>query len=653
MTLVRQLILALLLALVPGAAHAEVRNFWIPETTERILNFVSDVRIEPDGDLEVTETIRLVALNRTINRGILRDFPTSYRDRLGRTTRVGFTVLSVERNGQSEPWETSGLSNGVRIRIGSPDVILPIGEHTYTIRYRTTRQIHYGEDSDELYWNATGTGWTFPIEQAEARITLPGDAPFGNRAFYTGPDGSTMSHAEVIEERPGYIAFRTTRPLWAYEGLTVAASFPKGVLEAPGAGRRLSWWLSDWGAFGMAILASLGVVGYYFHAWRKAGRNPRAGTIVPIFSPPDGLSPAAMRYIMRMGFDDRAYSAAMVDLGVRGKLHIAQEKGGLLSKSETTLTRTDIDRFGDGRILPGPEAAMYDRLFSLGDTLELKQEHHTVLSAARTALENGLAKAYENVTFRKNSMWAVAGLVMIPLAMFISALAALIASPQAGLGWIGIPLGALFFLAVAWATGSIAAERQKGCLSALLWLMAVAAGFAAVASGMVAIATALEYGAYAVLIPLLLLPLAVSALWWMYAPTPEGRQTMDRIAGFRRYLSITEESRLDTLHPPEKTPELFERYLPYAIALDVENRWADRFAGVLATAAAAGATAHAASWYSGSGNAWDDPAGFASNLGSSFTSTVSSASTAPGSSGGSSGGGSSGGGGGGGGGSGW
>lgn len=129
---------------------------------------------------------------------------------------------------------------------------------------------------------------------------------------------------------------------------------------------------------------------------------------------------------------------------------------------------------------------------------------------------------------------------------------------------------------------------------------------------------------------------------------------MDRIAGFKQYLSIAEERRLEALHPPEKTPELFERYLPYAIALEVENRWAERFAGVLASAAAAGAAVGTASWYSGQGNVWDNPGGFASDVGSSLASTVSSASTSPSSSsGGSSGGGSSGGGGGGGGGSGW
>jgi uncharacterized membrane protein len=140
----------------------------------------------------------------------------------------------------------------------------------------------------------------------------------------------------------------------------------------------------------------------------------------------------------------------------------------------------------------------------------------------------------------------------------------------------------------------------------------------------------------------------------MAAPTSDGRAVMDRIAGFEQYLSITEEERLEALHPPEKTPELFERFLPYAIALGVENRWADKFASVLA-AAAADPTRQGGTfgWYSGSSNAWSNPSRFAGVVGASLACGVASASTAPGSSSGSGGGGSSGGGGGGGGGGGW
>jgi hypothetical protein len=96
------------------------------------------------------------------------------------------------------------------------------------------------------------------------------------------------------------------------------------------------------------------------------------------------------------------------------------------------------------------------------------------------------------------------------------------------------------------------------------------------------------------------------------------------------YLTTAEEDRLKVLHPPEKTPELFERFLPYALALDCENEWNAKFAAVLAAAAAAGATAPA--WYSGS--SWDAgrTTSFTDSLGSSLVSSTASASTAPGSS---------------------
>ena len=646
---------AILLLSIPLALHAQVpneaENLWdFSRNQERILRFLSAVDVQPNGDLDVTETIRLVSLGQEINHGIQRDFPTSYDNGAGQKTKVGFTIVSVQRDGQDEPWQRISLSNGVRIRIGSADVTLPPGEHVFVIRYRTSRQIAYGDTSDELYWNVTGTGWTFPIDVAESRITLPVTASFGDRAIYTGPQGAQDRNAEVIEERPGYIAFRTNRPLGREEGLTVAVAFPKGVLEPPGATQRATWWFEDWGALLTALLASLAVIGYYIRAWWIAGRNPRAGTIVPIFSPPDDLTPAAIRYITGMKFDNRAFSAALVYLGVHKHLHITQDKSGWLSKGSTTLSRTDLPDSTGAHSLPAPEQAMFDKLFAGRQEIELKQKNHATLQAARAALMKGLDDAYEGSMFRKNSDWAVYGLLLILLAMVGTAMIGLLGASSVPMGQkVGLPLLAAALLAAAWAARR-KAVKTKG---RLFWAATAGLGLAGAAASLATIGFALEVGVYTLFIPLVLLPLAISAFWWMYAPTREGRLMMDRIAGFRHYLAITEEERLDSMHPPEKTPELFERYLPYAIALDVENRWAERFSGVLAAAAAAGATAQTASWYSGNSNVWDNPSGFVSDIGSSFASTVSSASTSPSSGGGSSGGGSSGGGGGGGGGSGW
>jgi uncharacterized membrane protein YgcG len=617
---------------------------------ERILNFLSAVTIEPDGNLDVTETIRIVALNDQIKHGIQRDFPTSYRTKIGQRTAKGFDVLSVQRDGLDEPWERMSLSNGVRVRIGAADRMVPTGEHTYAIRYRTTRQLIYGKDSDELYWNVTGNGWTFPIDHAEARITLPRPAAFGNRAVYTGPQGSTAKNAAVIDERPGYIAFQTTAPLGREEGLTIAAAFPKGVVAAPSSGQTLLWWLADWGALAAAVAACLGLVAYYIRAWALVGRGPKAGPVVPIFSPPDGLTPAAMRYVSKMKFDNRVFTAAIVDLGVRGQVHITKEDGGWFAKDTTTLRCTDGGRSFDNS-LPAPETSMRQALFAGGDSLRLKQENHITLQAARTALETGLKEAYSGKLFVDNRSWAVLGMVAIPALMLAVAILAILFEPgSTPTEQVMLPIAGVALLSGCWWLYGIA-KQAKGGEKILAWIAFAVLGVSTLMFAFSTIVAAMAGGALAILLPAVLLPLAISASWWLYAPTLEGRAVMDRIAGFHQYLGITEEHRLDTMHPPEKTPELFERYLPYAIALGVENRWAESFATVLAAAAAAGAV-HTAAWYTGSGNMWDDPEGFASTVGSSLDSTVSSAATSPSSSG-SSGGGSSGGGGGGGGGSGW
>ena len=125
---------------------------------------------------------------------------------------------------------------------------------------------------------------------------------------------------------------------------------------------------------------------------------------------------------------------------------------------------------------------------------------------------------------------------------------------------------------------------------------------------------------------------------------------MDHIEGFRLYLDVAEGNDLQRAGQPPLTPELYERNLPAALALDVEQNWAARFAAVFATQSA---DDYSPGWYRG--DRWDgsDVTRFSSGFGSSFSSAVSSASTPPGSSSGGGGGGSSGGGGGGGGGGGW
>lgn len=626
------LAVAILVFAFPSAARAE----------ERIRAFSSDIKINREGSLDVIETIRVTAGGDQIRHGIFRDFPTRYSNGVGGRVKIDFTLLGTELDGNPVPVATEYISGGIRIKIGDPDKYVSPGQHRYSIRYRVTGELGRYRDYDELYWNVTGTGWRLPIDVAEVRIRLPEAAPFGQRSVYTGPQGSKAANAEVVEERAGEILFRTTVPLDREEGLTVAVAFPKGIVSPPDQWVSARNSVSDHGPPVMAITLLLLLFAYYGIAWLRAGRDPRAGTLVPLFSPPDSLSPSAIRFIMKMRVDDRTLAAALVQLAVTGKLRIETKPGGWFKRDETSLIRTGEALTG----LSNGEVSMARALFRYGNELKLEKKNHKRFSAARAALTNQLSKAHEGVHFRYNLGLIIWGFFLIPLAGLLTsnAYSLLQGTSQDAM------LSAASLLCVALAV--LLYRRGKGTAFSV-GASAVLIGLVGIGLGIYLLPSGFMLGSpYWILSSLLAVPVAISACWWMPAPTKEGRALMDRIASFKHYLSITESDRLDRLAGPTDTAELFERYLPYAIALEVENRWAERFEHVLARAVAETGN-QGTHWYSGSGDPWQNPARFASAMGSTLASTIATSSSAPGSSSGSGGGGFSGGGGGGGGGGGW
>src|SRR4029453_15056739 len=103
-------LLALLPLLDPATARAD----------ERILRYLSDVEIQKDSSLQVTETIDVRAEHDQINHGIYRDFPTHYRGRHGNQVRVGFTFEGATLDGKPVPAEAEPFGNGVRVKVGDP-----------------------------------------------------------------------------------------------------------------------------------------------------------------------------------------------------------------------------------------------------------------------------------------------------------------------------------------------------------------------------------------------------------------------------------------------------------------------------------------------------------------------------------------------------
>ncbi|WP_265562662.1 DUF2207 domain-containing protein [Sphingomicrobium arenosum] len=638
--------LAAFLALLLAASPAQAR--------ETIRHFHADYAIQPDGSMQVVETIRVRAEGREIKRGIFRTIPTRYRDRDGSVENVRFRFLGAERNGRREEAKVTRQSNGMNIRLGSADTFLTPGEHSYKLRYTIERAVGRFDAFDELYWNVTGNDTTFPIERASATIRLPTTAPGGfiQSSSYTGRVGSAENNARITRQDDRQIRFETTRGLAPREGLTVAAAFPKGVVTPLSNAEQLERRLADHAPPIAALLGLLLVVGYYVHAWRTVGRDPRAGPVVPLFAPPDDLSPAAIRYLTRQTMDHRGMTAALVDCAIKGHVELSEKDAGLFKTRKMTIHR--LDPTAELRAIGKGEQRMLAELARPGQSIEMDNDHHEAFSAARKALEKPYEDHYLGKAFHRNLGWAFAGMLFLIAGIWLAAAGVVWAeemahSSQILLSVAGVTVGALFFLG----------RPDRG--DAFRWpiiILALVIGSAGLLLGLPFVPLAAASGNFApVLVPMIGGGLiALSGFFWMDAPTPRGRAMLDRIAGFKQYLETTEQERFDRMQSPREQLKLFERYLPHAIALGVENRWASRFEDVLAAAAAAPSDRNRDQgfvWYHGSRDIWSNPTGFATAIGASMTSTIASASSAPGSSSGSGGGGFSGGGGGGGGVGGW
>ncbi len=578
----------------------------------------------------VTETIRVTAERNRIKRGIYRDFPTRYKTPRGDDYVVDFDLVHIARDGKSEPYHTKSIPDGIRIYIGDEDVFLQPGEYEYRLTYHTNRQIGFFDNHDELYWNVTGNEWIFPIDEASARVKLPPTVSVEEIAVeaYTGMRGSRGADYDAGVSSTGEAEFFTTRGLRPNEGLTVVATWPKGHVIEPSMPDRVGYFLRD-NRVAMISLVGLGVLlSYYLMVWLKVGRDPETGTIVPQFYPPNDLSPASMRYIYRMGFDNKAYSAALLNMAVKGYLTIEDH--------DKTYKLSRVDGADDSLLSRG-EAKIAGSLLGGKRSTTLERVHNKSIRKSINALKTLLKNEYQSVQFQTNSWYLIPG---IALSLIVLVIAGFSYADETA-----VTLMMMSFWLTGWSFGVFMLVRQRQILMAVIFVF----------FEIFALATFFAVGSWGFLLLLVIL-IALNAVFYylLQAPTSTGRKLMDKIEGFRMYMATAEEDRLNTLNPPRQTPELFERYLPYALALGVDQAWSERFAATLAGASIKDPDgAYRPTWYRGSNWSSFDPSSFSSDLGSSLSSAVARSSVAPGSSSGGGGGGSSGGGGGGGGGGGW
>jgi len=403
---------------------------------ERIHRYHSDIVVDAKGDMTVTETITVNAEGNKIKRGIYRDFPTQYKDRFGNKYKVGFSIVQVLRDGSPEDFHTEKKSNGIRIYIGSKDRYLKKGDYTYAITYQTNRQLGFFDQHDELYWNVTGNDWDFPINKATATVRLPKTIPQDSIKVegYTGLSGSKDQNYSASVKSDGSAYFETTQTLPKRHGLTIVVSWPKGYIAEPTTSEKIDHLLSDNRHLLVALIGLIILLVYYWFSWVKVGKDPELGVIFPHYEPPSGYSPASLRYVLEMGYDNACFAAAIINLAVKGFLKIEEED------KDYSLELTGEENI---EMAPG-EAAIVKKLFEKDTTydliansplmkkfiealggvpiesdasgkvtkIKLTQKNHQRIGGAVSAHKSSLQNNYEKIYFLTNTAYFVFGLVI-------------------------------------------------------------------------------------------------------------------------------------------------------------------------------------------------------------------------------------------------
>lgn len=616
----------LLASLLPGA--------------ESILSFKSHLKVNSDGWFDVTETIKVHVEGNQMKRGIFRDFPQTYKVKWGFREKRPFQVVSVTRNGVAEPYQAKQINMGTRLVIGVENYFLPEDtDQEYEIKYRTNYQLITEVNGlDELNWNVTGHEWGFPIEKIEAIVELPDGIEIESTVAWTGAYGG-KGDQYVMTSEGGVAEFQSSRTMRENEGMTIVVRWSTGLLE-PAAYEKPGFFQSNPALITGMIFVGIGMISYLV-MWFLVGRDPPKGVIIPRWEPPEGFTPGGVRFLRNLRFDDRCFSAGLLGLAAEGHVKMHEKEGKYSVTKEV----------GHPPLSPVAETLL-KKLFRHQKKVVLGQSEHAAISGARHAFAKALTEKIDLSYFLANFKAWLPGIIFGVIGILIMLMSAANgAHTLLGFGFFlfialvtFLPISTLIMLAHHQGWQGLKSGLASGWFALVLWGGAWA---------LFVYNAGLWVGGFVLLV-------FISGVLFRHLvkqPTEKGRRVMDEIEGFREYLKVAEEDRLNLENPPEKTPELFEKFLPFALALDVEQEWSEKFDDVLKAAGKSNdESTYRPSYYTGNFSSTSQALSGAA-LGGALTSALTSAAVAPSSSSSSSssggGGGFSGGGGGGGGGGGW
>ncbi|GAA2807146.1 DUF2207 domain-containing protein [Kribbella solani] len=545
-------VISTLVAVLAVAGFAAPASAGPAETGDEISNYTIDYTVSGAGVLHVSETIdyRFATSGR---HGIYRDLvvrePYKDDDKKDQEYQVTNLKVSSPTGAPAKFTETSftsknGRNENLQIKIGSADETVRGTQATYVISYDVRGALRHFADHSELYWDATGSAWEAPINNVTVNVQVPQGVTRVD--CFAGVAGSkdTCPRKSVLGEKGVFGATGLARG----QQLTIVAGITAGavqndtpiVVDPPNWMQRngLSW--PSLIGSGLVSLVALVLATLYA---KLGNKDQRFAGLPPGTFPPAGAAAPAVKNDLSEDQLPVAFAPPKIPVAEGGLLIDAKA-----NTTETAATLIDLAVRGGVRIDNSGDA---QKAVLLNAAVATAPHEQALMSGLFPNLQPGSEVTLERGAVGDHTMRKAHDAMIAALRDQVRQRNWYLRMPRA-------------------AGGSLFKNGFRGACLGMVAIWVVGAGLmSTVAAGAGA---GLPVRKIVLAVPLIAVVVAIG-IWITIRRrgqrNPAGRAVTDQVAGFRKYLATAEAQQLRF----EEGEDIFSKYLPWAIAFGLADRW--------------------------------------------------------------------------------
>jgi len=371
----------LIFCISPAQARTQVTDWYVK-------NFDSQIAVNKDSSLDITETITADCGNASGKHGIFRILPEEINiTGIGKVKTPVKLESITDANGNKYKYtaEKSIGAKTITWKIGDADKTVT-GVNVYVIKYKVKNAIRFfDKDFDEFYWNLTGNFWDLEIDKSHIEVVFPSEIRNDEVAtnLYSGAlgqKGNVLS--EFFWNNDGRLIVNSTRTISKGEGITASVTFPKGIFVP-----YVPTFLDLYGRYFFLIIPILVFIGCFL-AWRKYGKDPyEKKTVIAEYEVPGKLSPIALGMLEKnCKLDNKFITAEIIQLATMGIITIKEiEKKIVIFKSKD-YELTHVEKKEAEKDLSEPQKEILEAIFSGKNVIKLsslKNKFHKSLKSIK------------------------------------------------------------------------------------------------------------------------------------------------------------------------------------------------------------------------------------------------------------------------------